>query len=247
MGLKQRVEKVIEEADILLEVVDARFIEETRNREMEEKIKFKRKALGIVLNKSDLVPEKNLEEIKRKIQKEFPCVYINAKEKKGVTKLKELIGKLGRGKNSKIGFIGYPNTGKSSVINALIGRHAARTAIKAGLTRGEQFIKLNDTIKLIDSPGVIPFSQRDEEELVMLSAKSPNRVKDVELCAEKILEHLKTNFPEKLETMGINPKKEAYELLEDYAIKKKKLVKGGKPDLKNSAMILCLEWQKGKI
>lgn len=247
MGLKKRSDLVINEADLLFEVIDARFPDQTRNKETEKKIKEKRKKIAIIINKIDLIPEKSLEKIKRNIQKEFPCVYLSAKQKKGINKLKELIGILGKRKKIKIGFIGYPNTGKSSVINALIGKNKAKTALKAGLTRGEQFIKLNEKIKLIDAPGIIPFQQRNEEELVLLSAKSPNQVKDIELCAEKILNHLKENFPEKLIALNLNEKKEVNELLEDYALNKKKLLKGGKPDLKNSAMILCLEWQKGKI
>jgi ribosome biogenesis GTPase A len=247
MGLKKRSELVIQEADLIFEVIDARFPEQTRNTETELKIKEKRKKLAVILNKSDLIPEKNLEKIKRKIQKEFPCVYVNAKQRKGITKLKELIGIMGKGKKIKIGFIGYPNTGKSSVINALTGRNKAKTGIKAGQTRGEQFIKLNENIKLIDAPGVIPFKQRNEEELILLSAKSPSQVKEIELCAEYLLQYLKENFPEKLISLELNPKKNSEELLEDYALKKKKLLKGGKADLKNSATILCLEWQKGKI
>ncbi len=246
MGLKKRSEIVIKEADLLFEVIDARFPQQTRNKETEKKIKNK-KLFGIIINKSDLVPENNLEKIKRETQKEFPCVYIDAKHKKGITKLKELIGKLGKGKKIKIGFIGYPNTGKSSVINALIGKNKARTAIKAGQTRGEQYIKLNENIKLIDSPGIIPYNQKNEEELVLLSAKNPSQAKDIEYCAEHILNYLKENNKEKIKKLGLNEKKTSEELLKDYALKKKRILKGGEPDLKNTAMIFCLDWQKGKI
>ncbi|MFH1587923.1 MAG: GTPase [Candidatus Diapherotrites archaeon] len=188
-----------------------------------------------------------MNEIKRKTGK-IPCIFVSAKERKGIRKIRELIGILSKGRNTKIGFIGYPNTGKSSVINALKGKKVAKTSIKAGLTRGEQFFRLSDKIKLIDSPGVIPMDEFDESKLILFSAKSPEQAKDPEYCGEYLIEYLKKNFPEKLRKMGIkDTEKEAEELLGEIAFIKKKLSKGGKPDVNAASKIILLQWQKGML
>ncbi|MCW8965985.1 MAG: hypothetical protein OQK82_04750, partial [Candidatus Pacearchaeota archaeon] len=119
------VEKIITVSDIILEVLDARFIEETRNRELEREIKKQKKKLIYVLNKSDLVTKI------KSAQK--PAVSISCTKKRGGKELRALIqkeakllkkktGKVLKGDKIKesvsekitVGIIGYPNTGKSS-------------------------------------------------------------------------------------------------------------------------------------
>jgi ribosome biogenesis GTPase A len=135
------------------------------------------------------------------------------------------------------------------VINALAGRKAARTSAQAGFTRGEQFVRIAKNVLLIDSPGIIPFEQRSEFELTLIAAKSVNQLQDIEGTALELIEWLqnqnalaiKENFG--IETNG----KDSVEILEEIAIKKKRLLKGAKPDTMSTASMLIQDWQKGNI
>ena len=109
------VNRVIEEADIILEVLDSRFIEKTRNFEIEKKLKKLGKVIIYVFNKSDLV---NINKIKlnKELEKLKPNLFLSSKEKRGHANLKKLIkieSKKLKQESVNIGIIGYPNTGKS--------------------------------------------------------------------------------------------------------------------------------------
>ena len=107
------IEKVIDMSDILLEVLDARFVEDTRNPELEEEIQKKAKKIIYVINKSDLFSLRNAELL--------PSIFVSCKNRKGVRELRDMIKRSASGikKPEKVvvGVIGYPNTGKSSLIN----------------------------------------------------------------------------------------------------------------------------------
>ena len=152
-------------------------------------------------------------------------------------------------KRAKIAVIGYPNTGKSSLLNALAGRKAARTSAQAGFTRGAQFVRISKNALLIDSPGIIPFKQRSEFELMLVAAKSPNQLQDIEGAALQLIEWLQKQGTGTLKREFGIPESEtdAEKTLGKIAVKKKRLSRGGKPDLGATAMLLIKEWQEGKI
>ena len=165
-------EKILEDSDIILEILDARFIEDTRNLELEEEIKKKNKQLIYVINKSDLLKKKT----KAKLENLKPNALISCKNRTGTKNLRELIKRLAKsikkpeGQFEKIivGVLGYPNTGKSSLINLLIGKASAGVGSDAGFTRGIQKLRLSDEILLLDSPGVIPekeYSSSEQEKI----------------------------------------------------------------------------------
>src|SRR3989344_2304863 len=156
------IDHVIGEADIILEILDARFIEKTRNLEVEKKVKSLGKALVYIFNKSDLV---DIDKIK--LEEDFgelkPGLFFSSKNRKGSATLRRLI-KMQVKKIKKdivnVGIIGYPNTGKSSMINLLVGRSVSRTSSEAGFTKGIQKIKISNGVYLIDTPGIIPVSEK---------------------------------------------------------------------------------------
>src|SRR3972149_5914277 len=129
------VNKVIAEADVLLLVLDARMVEETRNDEIESKVKEAGKPLIYVLNKCDLVDKHVMEQYKRKLPN---SVFISAKDHLGTTMLRMKImvaaSRMGLSRVN-VGVLGYPNVGKSSVINALKGKGSAKTSSMSGQTR----------------------------------------------------------------------------------------------------------------
>src|SRR3989338_2174139 len=126
------VKLVLREADILIEVLDARMIQASRNEEIEDKIRHLGKILLYVINKCDLVDVEALKQEKKGLS---PSVFISSKDRLGTTILKKKILELSHGEPVIVGVLGYPNVGKSSLINALAGRTAAKTSSESGYTK----------------------------------------------------------------------------------------------------------------
>ena len=188
------VEKIIESSDIILEVLDARFPKETQNFELEREIKKKKKKIIYVLNKSDLIPKIN----KAKIGKLNPRIIVSCKSRRGIKELRNKIKELSKKikpieEQIVAGIIGYPNTGKSSLINLLIGKKSAGTGAEAGFTKGIQKLKLTANIILLDTPGVIPNEEYSEIEVgkiakhVIVGGRSFSQVKDPEMVIANLI------------------------------------------------------------
>ncbi len=242
------IQKIIQDSDIILEILDARFPEETRNPEIEKQIKKQNKSLVYVLNKSDLAAKK-LFEI-------YPKVFVSCKERRGIKQLRELIKiiskKIHKDSDGKIlvGIIGYPNTGKSSLINLLIGKSSAGVGSEAGFTKGIQKLKLDENILLLDSPGVIPerqYSHTEKEKIAkqtIFGGRSFSQVKDPEFVVAKLI----TAYPQVLEKFyNIPADGDSEILIEEFGRKKGFLKKGGFVDEDRTARFILRDWQTGEI
>ena len=218
------VNSVIREADILLLVIDSRFPEFTRNKELELKIKTKEKKIIYVLNKCDLINENNIKGVSKEFQ---PCVFVSSKNKLGGTLLFKKIMQLSKGLPCIVGVLGYPNVGKSSVINLLKGRKSASVSSQSGHTRGIQFVKAKGKIKLIDTPGVLQFQEKDLMKQVIIGSYNPQHLKEPEYYAM----HLVEKYPELFEKYYDVKYEDGYDFLEKAALKKNILKKGGLPDI----------------
>lgn len=261
------VERVIISCDVIIEVLDARFPEETRSPEFEQLVRNKRKDLIILLNKADLVNKSSRENIRASIDY-HPTLLFSAKARWArekarffrtiITLVKKPLGRDGR---IRVGFVGFPNTGKSSIINFLAHRHVARTSTVSGFTRGVQWIspagRWKGTVLFMDTPGAIPLKNRIPElegELLMTGALSPDKTRDPIFAAETIL----AKFLEKGHTgrlslfthYGLDDVPEnvsAHTVLELVGRRRGRLCKGGTVDFKETAKIVLRDWQSGKI
>ena len=235
------VNKVITQGDILLLILDARFPEMTRNKEIEQKIKYQGKKLIYVLNKCDLVSDEQM----KKISKEYsPSVFVSSKKKLGGTLLFKEIMKQSKGEKCRVGVLGFPNTGKSSVINLLKGKKSASVSSFSGHTRGIQFVKAKGKMELIDTPGVLDFKEKDIYKEIIIGSRNPQHVKEPDYFAAKLIQ----DYPELFKKYyDIKYDEDSYEFLEQAAIKRNILKKGGIPDVKRFGRTILQDWQIGKI
>lgn len=237
------VNQVINDSDILLLVLDSRMIDETRHFEIEKKIKSRGKKIIYIMNKCDLVEKRKLDAEKEKFDN---CVFMSSVKHLGTNLLRKEIMKLCKGEHVVVGVLGYPNVGKSSVINALAGRGSAPSGNKPGYTKGVQRIRVSKKILMLDSPGVLPYKEGDDIKHLLIGSLDPNRSKDPDLAAEKLFE----TYKERVEgwyDVEILSEDDGYDILEKVAESLKMLKKGGVLDLRRASIRVLMDWQRGKI
>ena len=263
------IAQIAQRCDIILEVIDARMPELSRNVQVEEIVKNAGKPLIIVLNKTDLIMRNGLRMACEQLRKDYPCYPVSGKNKRGMRALREYLyilkyrleksGMLVReddlkkferhhSERLKVGLVGYPNTGKSSVINALVFKNKAKVTSKAGTTHGVQWIAAGKEIMLVDSHGVIPLENNDEVRYAMFAAKDSNQLKNLQLVAFRISELFKYR-KEKLKSLynitinNENPE----EVIEMIGKRKSFLMKKGKVDENRTAALIIQDWQEGRL
>jgi len=244
---KSIAKKILSEANVIFEVVDARIPLETRNKVVEQLSKERNKEIFIILNKTDLVPESFAQKAKSIIEKEYPVVLFSARKNTGKRELENIIKKLSKKKKIiKIGVLGYPNVGKSSLINTLKRKKVATTSPKPGMTRGEKLIKLDKNVYLIDTPGIITLEFQDE--LAVKGSWIPDKLEDPVDASVKLLEKIIKNRPEAVEeTYGVKPEDDPYKTLEKIGEKLNYRVSGGGVDIERTAKKVLWDWIKGNI
>jgi ribosome biogenesis GTPase A len=249
------IKDVIKISDVVLIVLDARFIEKSRNEEVEKEILSADKRIIYIINKVDLV---NLEELKKNpiLEQIKPYVLFSCKSHLGRGELRERIkieAKRGlKGKKFKIahiGLVGYPNTGKSSLINILVGRNAVTASSESGYTQGMHKIRFAKNILILDSPGVIP-SKEDNLEVSSLKKQAEINARNATKAnnPEFIVHTLMQDHPNLFERYyNIEARGDAEILLEELGNRHKFLLKKGAIDTDRTSRLILKDWQEGKI
>ncbi len=246
--------EVIRISDVVLEVLDARFLDKTRHPELEAEVAALGKKLVFVVNKVDLV---DIDAVKRTLEKSGmkPYVLVSSVKRIGKQALKERIYiEVRRMKvahaMSHVGIIGYPNTGKSSLINYLAGKKAASTSAQAGHTRGIQKIKLAKGLFLLDTPGVIPLGEyvdpqrEDMKKHTEIGVRTHDVMKDPEFVVSRLMQEHKGL----LEAFyGVAATGDPEILLAELGKRHHLLKKGGAVDETRAARLVLKDWQEGKI
>lgn len=258
---KRMMEENIKLIDLVIELLDARIPVSSKNPDIDDLAKGKSRL--VILNKSDLADEKsNREWIEYYKSKGIYAVSINSRMRgfqKQVTDaiLKACEDKINRDlkrgiKNKPIRamIVGIPNVGKSTFINTLSGKAAAKTGNKPGVTKGKQWIKIASNIEFLDTPGIL-WPKFDDEiigEHIAFIGSVNEEIIDLEELSCRLIATLKTLRSGILkdrydvdETLG------DYELLQQIALNRNCLIKGGEPDTKRASKLLCDDFKDGRL
>lgn len=250
-GYRILVKDVIKKADVLLEVIDARFPDETRNNEVEREIVRLKKPFIIVINKCDLVSKEKLEKAKTRLSKIAPTIFISSKDRSGTTMLRHqiLASACIKGRDILVGTLGYPNVGKSSVINGVTGRHRAGTSPISGYTKGVQNVDAGSRIMFIDTPGVIPFDEKDEYIQGLLGIKDATHLKDHIGVALKIIEKIRAENKDAIESFyHVTIENEnSYDVIKLIGKQCNFVQKKGEVDETRTATRIINDWQNGLL
>ena len=265
--------QVVEASDVILEVLDARDPIGSRVIQLEKLVldTAGAKKIVLVLNKVDLVPENVREGWISALRKEFPCIAFKSSTQtqkdhlghvestKAIGKTSECVGALAllqllknycRNANIKtsitVGVVGYPNVGKSSLINSLKRSRVCKVGATPGVTTSPQYISLDKSIKLIDSPGIV-FSSDPVNSLVHQNCLKTEQLDDPIEAVSNIFNQVGSAWLAKhLEIEGREPDS-VESLLRIVALKRGKLLKGGLCDIPAAARALLNDWNSGKI
>ena len=266
-GHMAKTRRIIEEnlklVDVVVEILDARIPLSSRNPEIDKIVGNKPRV--IVLNKYDLADAKKLKQWNEWFSKQgIQVVAFNALNGSGKKELhlklksaaKDRIEKL-KEKGRRITtircmIVGVPNVGKSAFINCIAGKASAKTGDRPGVTRSQQWIRINPEVQLLDTPGVLWPKFEDPQIGLKLAFTGAvkDEIMDIRELAVNLLTLLKEQYPDnlknryKLDDINIE---DSQQLLEQIGKKRGFLIAGGDVDLYRTATVILDEFRGGKI
>lgn len=268
------IKRIVTESDIVLEVIDARLVELSRNEEVERLIEEIGRPVIYVVNKSDLVNKEKLREQIKPLEDEGKnIVFVSNRNKKSykilLYNIRKLFSKCGkremierhvgdpkqRFREAKadivVGILGYPNVGKSSIINGLTHKKKVKVSKKAGTTHGIHWIKLDEEMKLIDSPGVIPLKNEDEVRYGLIGARDSARLKNPEIVANAVIKlFIKNNlraFEKHFDISIEDCENDFYSIIDKIGNRRRYLLKGNRIDENRVCQDIIRDWQQGSL
>lgn len=254
--------KVIDQSDIVILVLDARDPEGCRSRLVEEEVRRREsegKKLVFVLNKIDLVSKENAQQWLRYLRHSTPTLPFrsassNQRSNLSSTTAPGLMRLLKAFKPSSqsitVGVVGFPNVGKSSLINSLKRSKACAVAAQPGHTKDLQSVQLERGIKIVDSPGVV-FDEDDSSDSSQRGSillRNVVKVEDIEDPIAVVEEILARTEHETLQKLYNLPQfSSTLEFLTMLALNSGRLLKGGTPDILAAARHVLMDWNHQKI
>mgnify|MGYP004510570513 FL=1 len=254
---ERKLKEQLSLVDAVIEVIDARlpFSSSYDNitRLLGEKPRL------ILLNKADLTNPSELKAFINilKEQTGFPVVSSDAKNSKDLNfvvkkavelsepRIQALMKKGLLRRPARVMVVGMPNVGKSSIINKLTKSSKTKIGAKAGVTRQQQWVRINPQLDLLDTPGIIQMKQEDQErakKLAFVNAVSENAYSN-EAVANELLKLLEHKYAVQV--------KEYYKCeelsLESIASARNWIISGGSPDIERTAVYLLRDFREGKI
>ena len=251
--------------DVVIELVDARLPLSSRNPDVDKIIGSKPRI--VVLNKADIADNSlTMKWLNYFKDKNIEAISANSQTGKGLKKELDnaieivLADKFKRDETKgiqrhavKMMVIGIPNVGKSSFINRLSGRAAAKTGDRPGITQTKQWIRIAGKYELLDTPGILwpKFENEDDAKKIAFTGGIKDEILDVEDLAYELLGYLKQSYMDSLlKTYNLNDSDSElnkYELLESIGRKRGCVISGGEVDTFRTANIIISDFRSAKL
>ncbi|MCI8727008.1 MAG: ribosome biogenesis GTPase YlqF [Hungatella sp.] len=264
---KRAMQEDLKLIDLIIEIVDARIPYSSRNPDIDEL--GKNKARLILLNKSDLASETwNEAWAKWFLQQGFYVVKVNSKSGAGLKQIHSVVQEACKEKierDRKRGIInrpvramvvGIPNVGKSTFINSFAGKACTKTGNKPGVTKGNQWIRLNKSLELLDTPGILwpRFENQEVGKRLAFIGSINDEILNKEELALDLLKFMMAQYPQVLkERYGILEGSEGTQEqvlakgLEQIAKSRQCLLKGNEYDYKKAANLFIDDYRSGRL
>ena len=259
---RRQIEADLKLVDAVCEIVDARIPISSRNPDIDAICGNKPRI--IVLNRMDLADN---ETTKRWMQyfrgKGIAAVATDCKTKKGISNfepavrsvLKEKIERnaaKGMNKSLKVMVVGIPNVGKSTLINQISGRKGAKAENRPGVTRGKQWVTVDSSLLLLDTPGILWPKFEDPNVGMMLAYTGAVKegVIDLEELAWRLMELMLRLYPQTLKDrykVEAEPNTPGHVLLEEAGRKRGYMLSKGEINTERMAKVLLDEYRSGKL
>ena len=260
---RRMMQDSIQAVDALCEVLDARIPNASRNPEIDSLAGGKPRL--IVLNRADLADPAVTALWKKYYESRgFAVLDCDARPGKGTAafapavrallaeKIEAWREKGQTGRKVRVMVAGIPNVGKSTFINRVARRKAAAAGDRPGVTRGKQWIAVDQSLELLDTPGILwpKFEDPEVGELLAVTNAIKAEVVDREALAARFLMKLAERYPDALrERYKLEPEPglSGWDLLERTALKRGMLISRGEPDIERMANTLLTEYHAGKL
>ena len=259
---RRQIEADLKQVDAVCEIVDARIPVSSRNPDIDAICGNKPRI--IVLNRMDLADPNATARWKQYFKnKGYAVIATDCKSKKGISEFnpaariackEKLERDAARGMNRplRVMIVGIPNVGKSTLINQISGRKGAKAENRPGVTRGKQWVTVDSTLQMLDTPGILWPKFEDPEVGMMLAYTGAVKegVIDLEELACRLMELLHKYYPQTLldrYKVEAEPGTKGWELIEMAGRKRGFLVSGGEVNTERMAKVLIDEFRSGKL
>ncbi len=247
--------------DIVIELVDARIPSSSRNPDIDSLANNKSRL--VILNKSDLADsDKTKEWMEYFKEKGFYVIAIDSRKKNSIKEVSKIIEKAcekKRERDRKRGIknrpiramvVGIPNVGKSTFINSYAGKAATKTGNKPGVTKGKQWIRLNKSVELLDTPGILWPKFEDRQvgfNLACIGSMNDNILDNSEI-ATGIIEFIINNYPSFVNNRyEVDEKNNLNDIITEIATKRNCIKKGQEIDYNKVYNLIIDEFRSGTI
>lgn len=257
---ERKLKEQLNLVDVVVEVVDARIPRSSMYPDVKKLIGEKPRL--ILFNKSDAADIEETKIIAEKIKNEEKCPVIltSSTDNKDINKIVNKIADLSKPAITKLiqkgllprpvraMVIGMPNVGKSSIINKLIKKNKTKTGAKAGVTRQQQWVRINPRVDLLDVPGIIPVKQVNQEvalKLAFVDSIGENAY-ELEGIAVEFLKLMLIKYPKIIIERYLQAEVEEI-TLESIAKAKNLLGQNASPDTIRAAAMLMNDFRDGRL
>ncbi len=256
-GHMKKAERMMQDSlklvDVVCEVADARIPCASRNPDLDGIIAGRKPRL-LILNRADQA-DPNVTALWREYYRDngVPFMECDASSGRGVRSFPQALRALREKRGTlRAMVVGVPNVGKSTFINKVSGRKTAAVSDRPGVTRGKQWVTVDEQLELLDTPGILwpKFDDPAVGDRLAFTGAVKDDVLDMEDLAARLLETLRRDYPKALTErykIGLDPEAQGWELLEACARKRGFLMAGGYVDTERMAAVLLDEFRGGKL